>query len=224
MLLHLTYLLVALFGTHTGKAAGHGLAEVVDQFHRHNIPEDLHIDFNPLVQLQVTFPQVNGSSISVDAGRQLEKNATLLSPSYSIDGHAGPGPFVIICVDPDAPTPQNRTLSEVRHFMGGNFSLTDARDPHHLVNTTEATTYYHEPRPIRSSAIHRYIFLLYKQSSAYTAAAQTLTNPNYAIVRFNLSSFMNTAGLDQPIGGTFMLVGPDASSPLTSTPPTPTPP
>ncbi|KAF4614174.1 hypothetical protein D9613_007361 [Agrocybe pediades] len=71
---------------------------------------------------------------------------------------------------------------------------------------------------------HRYIFLLYKQSSGYTAAVETLVNPNAVLAFFNASRFASAAGLGQPIGGNFILIKPDASSPLTTTPPKPTPP
>jgi len=70
-------------------------------------------------------------------------------------GQAGEGPFVIIMIDPDAPTPQDPIFSEIRHFMGGDFRLIDPRDPFLLVSSTEAVTFYHEPRPIRSSDQHR---------------------------------------------------------------------
>ncbi|KAF9536153.1 hypothetical protein CPC08DRAFT_771703 [Agrocybe pediades] len=72
--------LVSIFFAYTCQASRYRLAEVADQFRRHNIPEDLHINFKPQVLLEVTFPQANGSSVSITPGEELGKNGNLVVP------------------------------------------------------------------------------------------------------------------------------------------------
>ncbi|KAF9562555.1 hypothetical protein CPC08DRAFT_633932, partial [Agrocybe pediades] len=123
--------------------------------------------------------------------------------------------------DPDAPTPQNRSFSLVRHSLGSNFyTVKGSRHQQMLSNTTEAISPYHGTRPIRSSGPHRYIFLMYNQLPDFNS--QTVVTNTTSRFYFNLSSFTFETGLGQPLGGNFMLVGPDASSPISITPPAPT--
>ena len=126
-------------------------------------------------------------------------------------------------VDPDAPTPQNPTVAEVRHFLGGNFRLDrspsaiGAGTP--LVNNTPALSDYLQPSPPNTSDPHRlvphlncsrchsyhlhrpsYVWLLYRQP----LDSPTSISPN--ITNFNLSAFAEQFGLGQPLAGNFMTV------------------
>lgn len=56
--------------------------------------------------------------------------------------------------------------------------------------------------------LHRYIFLLFKQPPGFDS--QTAVTPSTPISLFNISAFGEATGLGAPIGGTFMLVAPDA--------------
>lgn len=86
-------------------------------------------------------------------------SATANPPSFKVVGNTRrPGPFVIAAIDPDVPTPQNQTVSQVRHFLGGNFVFTNAASKLEtfLVNTTPAVTEFAQPRPRTGSDPHRY--------------------------------------------------------------------
>ncbi|KAF8802137.1 PEBP-like protein [Phlegmacium glaucopus] len=144
----------------------------------------------------MTFPRTNLLAL-----------ATTGPPIFRIVGHAGPGPFVVAIVDPDAPTPQNPTSAQIRHFLGGNF-FQDF--PFCLRNSTPAISDFIQPTPPAGSDPHRYIFLLFKQPSNFND--QTLVTPATPVPLFNISEFASGAGLGEPIGGTFMRVGPDPSS------------
>lgn len=84
---------------------------------------------------------------------------TLLAPRFSLstnDISIVNEKFVIALVDPDAPTPQNRSLSQFRHFLGGDFHLDGSstiRAP--LVNSSAALTEYVNPTPPIGSDAHR---------------------------------------------------------------------
>jgi len=67
--------------------------------------------------------------------------ATSLPPAYTTSPRAKSyyhdGPFVIAMVDPDVPTPQNPNVSQIRHFLGGNFFMGEFGEDA-LVNKTPA--------------------------------------------------------------------------------------
>ena len=58
-------------------------------------------------------------------------------------------------VDLDAPTPQAPTLSQIRHFLGGNFHLVSGEDRQNLVNSTAALSEFLQPTPPAGSDPHR---------------------------------------------------------------------
>ncbi|TFK69553.1 PEBP-like protein [Pluteus cervinus] len=179
------------------------LNEVVRAFTTANIPTNLNIRFNPTSLLQVDFPQSASRPVAIHAGIQLPRNQTAGPPLFSADQITSRGPFVIAAVDPDAPTPQAPTASQIRHFLGGNFFI---KDDGVLANNTPAVSNYLQPTPPAGSPAHRYIFLLYNQPSTFNQ--QTIITPSSPIQSFNISQFAISVGLGNPIAGTFMLVAP----------------
>ncbi|KAJ7600624.1 PEBP-like protein [Mycena floridula] len=189
------------------------LKEVKQAFIAADIPTDLTITFNPSVLLEVTFPQVTGPAITLKAGVQLPRNATAGPPTFSIVGKAGTGPFVVAAVDPDAPTPQAPTSAQIRHFLGGDFTAArrDSDKVHLLTNESVAVSEFRQPGPPAGSDAHRYIFLLFNQPAGFDSQVPTVVNSTTPVSLFNISSFAATTDLGNPIGGTFMLVAPDAA-------------
>lgn len=80
--------------------------------------------------------------------------ATAGPPTFAVrDTTVSPTrPFVIAAVDLDAPTPQNPTSAQIRHFLGGNFFVSDSGD---LLNTTAAISEFRQPTPPAGSDPHR---------------------------------------------------------------------
>ncbi|KAF8199075.1 PEBP-like protein [Pholiota molesta] len=186
------------------------LAEVRRAFNDASIPEAIKFSFDPKVLLEVTFPQTAARPITLHAGIQLPRNATAGPPIFNVIGSHSNGPFVVATVDLDAPTPQAPTSAQIRHFLGGNFFLESSRSPTLLSNNTPAISEFRQPTPPAGSDPHRYTFLLFDQSRGFNK--QTLVNATTSISMFNISSFAAAVGLGQPIGGTFMLVGPDPTT------------
>ena len=60
-------------------------------------------------------------------------------------------------VDLDAPTPQQPTNAQIRHFLGGNFALgtPDANGLSILSNSTPAVSEFKQPTPTAGSDPHR---------------------------------------------------------------------
>jgi len=130
----------------------------------------------------------------------------------------------VAAVDLDAPTPQAPTSSQIRHFLGGNFIRSPSKS-FLLSNTTPAISEFRQPTPpagsdphrsvfmycLRSEKINklqiiRYVFLLFPQPKDFNQ--QTIVTPTTPVQLFNISQFASAVGLGEPIGGTFMLVGP----------------
>ncbi|KAF7297750.1 OV-16 antigen [Mycena kentingensis (nom. inval.)] len=197
----------------SGKASARAVQRA---FEAANIPEDLTITFNPSAILDVSFLQPDGCTVDLHPGQNVPRNQTASAPSFALHfpGRSGAsanasasGTFVVFMIDPDAPSPQNRSFSEIRHFLGG-----DLYPNHHggLANHTAAISEYLQPTPPPESAAHRYVFLAFLQSKEF--ASQTLVNASTPIFLFNVSQFAAETGLGSPIAGNFMLVAPAEDS------------
>ncbi|KZV66228.1 PEBP-like protein [Peniophora sp. CONT] len=224
--------LLALFAAGLARADDTSLPAVVAAFDKANIPTDAFITFDPSLLLQVQFPQADGSLVNVTAGVQLPRNATVGPPLFNIleanetatglnakrlppikDGPLDSTDFVVAMVDLDAPTPQDPTSAQIRHFLGSNFTLASppaGSDLAPLVNSTPALSNFLQPTPPAGSDAHRYVFLLFAQSPEFDD--QTLVNSTTSIANFNISSFAAATGLGDPLAGSFILVAPDPST------------
>jgi len=206
-----TFLAVSLSGITSSLAQDTSVAEVTKAFRKANVTRDAGIVFHANTLLEVALPQPSGPPLLIKAGEAIQKNQTAIPPTYSIQNstssRAG-SPFVLAMVDLDAPTPQQPTLSQVRHFLGGNFTLgqPNAQGLAQLMNSSAAISEYLQPAPTAGSDPHRYVFLLYEQSSGIDG--QTLVNSSTPVTFFSIGQFARDVGLGDPIGGTFMFVSP----------------
>ncbi|RXW17741.1 hypothetical protein EST38_g8115 [Candolleomyces aberdarensis] len=114
------------------------LSDVTKAFKDAKIPGDLSINFDPQALLDVTFPQESGKPITLKAGVQLPRNATKGPPNYRLRGLRYPGPYVIASVDPDAPTPENPSVAQIRHYLGVILLLTgNVRPPSPITSDSD---------------------------------------------------------------------------------------
>lgn len=103
---------------------------------------------------------------------------TAIAPTFGIRSSGntadpGIGPFVVAMIDLDAPTPQNTTYAELRHFLGGDLILKDCDDRTtsgvaSLSNMSVAITDYVQPAPPAGSDPHRHVALLVPYSRVVT--------------------------------------------------------
>ena len=86
-------------------------------------------------------------------------SATVGPPRFAVRGNiAKSQKFVVATVDPDAPTPQNPTSAQIRHFLAGNF-VRGAGLPFGekaLVHETVPLSGWLQPTPPAGSPAHRY--------------------------------------------------------------------
>ncbi|KLO17322.1 PEBP-like protein [Schizopora paradoxa] len=197
------------------------LAEVKAAFAKADVPEDAHITFEPNTLLEVAFPQASGRPVLVNAGKQLQQPQTAIPPRFGIKSPTASQlhqTFVVSMIDLDAPTPQNPNVSQIRHFLGSNFHIdTESARANRLserfgvgmlVNSTEALSGFLQPTPPAGSDPHRYVFLLFEQPAGFNEKVGQFVNASTPITDFSIATFAKQVGLGNPLGGSFMLVGP----------------
>ncbi|QRV92716.1 phosphatidylethanolamine-binding protein (PEBP) family [Ceratobasidium sp. AG-Ba] len=185
------------------------LSEVRRKFYEAAIVPDVLPTFNPkaLLYLVYTGNLSDGStSKTVLPGISVARNDTLHPPEISVTGLKS-GPYVVALIDPDAPSRAKPTFAQVRHLLAGNLTVSTTRseyvhDSFLLKNSTPAVNDYLTPTPPAGSGPHRYVALLYAQPRHFDISFLNVSD----ILRFNISSFGDRAGLGEPLAGTFMTV------------------
>jgi len=180
------------------------LAAVSAAFSSAKIVPDVVPTFAPQGVLGVHFVTSSGATEDVTPGAVLTKADTARPPTYTFqtnDTTLAQSTFVVAMIDPDSPYPLNATSAQVRYFLGGGFKLNPTTGA--LTNSTPAVTDYIDINPPTTSLPHRFVFLLYKDSAGFDA--QKAVNTSAARSMFNLAAFAQSAGLGDPVAGTFML-------------------
>ncbi|KAI0638337.1 phosphatidylethanolamine-binding protein [Trametes polyzona] len=193
------------------------IADVTQAFTAAKIVPDVLPAFNPTAILNVVFlDNTTGASVNVTPGENLTREQNALPPQVFLttnDTTFAQQTFVLAMVDPDAPTPQNHSVSQIRHFLApglqANGSLATGAQ---LVNNTPALSEFLRPTPPPGSDPHRYTLLLFVQPANFTAVASRFVNASTPISNFNISLFAQEVGLGSPIAGNFFLTGPDSNS------------
>ena len=101
-------------------------------------------------QIAVTF-----GDIPVVLGENIDPKDSSKEPHVSITGTEDHAFYTLICTDPDAPDPANPTKAEFVHWIVTNIQKGDIKSGDKVLS-------YVGPAP--PTGVHRYVFLLYKQS------------------------------------------------------------
>ncbi|KAH8827473.1 phosphatidylethanolamine-binding protein [Flagelloscypha sp. PMI_526] len=135
-------------------------------------------EFERKFSLKVTF----SDGTTLDTGATIKKSSqfhpllyafsphrivdTASEPKWSISGATAEElkgkAFTIFLVDPDAPKPEEPTVSQVIHFAQTDFVVQEDLT---LISTAVPLTPYHGPNPPAISSAHRYIPVIYEQTS-----------------------------------------------------------
>lgn len=127
--------------------------------------------------LEVTFDPPSGDSVTIHAGQQIPRNGeysllgqvivsclilgcivTFVPPQFAVRGAIPPTQrFVVAAVDPDAPTPQDPVLAQLRHLLAGNLvpGATTGSEQTELVSDTPPLSGWIQPTPSPGSPAHR---------------------------------------------------------------------
>ncbi|KAI1775493.1 putative protease inhibitor [Hypoxylon cercidicola] len=115
-----------------------------------------------------------GKHADVQPGQFIPKADARAAPELSFASLSPDKPYIILCVDLDAPFPSFPVLGPVLHWLqpgakatpievgggGGGFSLKAAADEPFVAN-------YAGPGPPPISSPHRYVFLVYEQPEGF---------------------------------------------------------
>lgn len=108
-------------------------------------------------------------------------------------------------IDPNATRPS--FLHWLQTNLTANPRSPSENDKTLLTSNTPATDPYIKPQPPRGTGRHRYILLLFQQPAdfAIPAAFANIVHPQQTTDRsaFNLTAFVNAAGLDAPVAANF---------------------
>ncbi|PPQ77439.1 hypothetical protein CVT25_011021 [Psilocybe cyanescens] len=196
------------------------LSNVTTAFSSAQIVPDVLPSFSPTDGVNLTFTDpVSMQSVDVVPGllltmgqTSMPPDITLVAPSADSGSNAS---FVVVLLDPDAPTPQNPNVSEFLHFLGGDFSADSTSGL--LSNSTPALMEFFPPTPPPGSDPHRYVLLVFNQPDSFDVDAPTLINATTPRTNFSVTDFAQAVDLGDAIAGNYFLVGPTNLSTPTMT-------
>ncbi|KAL0955848.1 hypothetical protein HGRIS_002050 [Hohenbuehelia grisea] len=218
--MHIASLSVLLFCSFALAQSSNATTNARDAFRRAQIVPEIIPSFSPIATLGVVFT-VNSTKeqINVQPGMNLSVAQTALKPQFYLNTTSSSllnDTFVLVMIDPDAPSPQNHTFSNVRHMLGGSFRVNGTTSAITngtlLTNTTATITDFLAPGPLPGSDPHRYTILLYRQPSAFESNAAKLVNSTTTPLNWNLTAFASAVHLGNPVAGNFFFTKADDSA------------
>ncbi|KAF4545410.1 Phosphatidylethanolamine-binding protein PEBP [Lasiodiplodia theobromae] len=189
------------------------------------------------VNLPATFDANTTSPDFFTVGGVFSINATQEEPQLYVTTNATyvthtngsqPPTFIILMVDPDAPSPQNTSFSQILHWLQPGVRLSRSVEPTPGPNNTalvsmlsEADTDtpaiapYIPPAP-PSVAPHRYIIMLFRQPGDADGDFELPDGfeqykGGEERTGFDAKEFVEAAGLGEPLAATYFLVGKETS-------------
>lgn len=120
------------------------------------------------------------------------------------------GQYLIVMVDPDAPSPDSPTSRFILHWMAPNMTQdTTALAPlsgRALTNATAARVSFRAPTPPTTSSAHRYIIYAFAQPDGFVVPDAYAGYSDTNRTGFNVTSFIADAGLGQPAASEYWYV------------------
>ncbi|CAD6250417.1 unnamed protein product [Miscanthus lutarioriparius] len=116
-------------------------------------------------------------------GSELKPSQVANEPRIEIAGHDMRTLYTLAMVDPDSPSPSNPTKREYLHWFYSNY-----------ISGNEVVS-YESPKP--SAGIHRFVFVLFRQS-----VRQTIYAPGWR-QNFNTRDFSALYNLGPPVASVF---------------------
>ncbi|ORY67021.1 phosphatidylethanolamine-binding protein, partial [Pseudomassariella vexata] len=185
-------------------------------------PEFGFVDSGNHTELSLAYTH-NGNTTVVQEGQLFGAKITSTKPTLALEPAKYQsvadykGQYLILMVDPDAPTPSNPTRRFFLHWLATSMTQnTTASSPQTgraLINSTPAQVPYRGPAPPSTSSAHRYILYAFAQPENFAIpdAYSGFSNENRS--DFNLDNFIKDAGLARPAAGEFYYVSSQQSVP-----------
>ncbi|XP_018566689.1 phosphatidylethanolamine-binding protein homolog F40A3.3 isoform X1 [Anoplophora glabripennis] len=164
-------------------------SSAVKSMEQHEVVPDV-IDVAPKQLVEVKYP----SGVTVNLGNVLTPTQVKDQPNVSWE--ADNNSFYTLCMtDPDAPSRQQPKFREWHHWLVSNIPGND-------VSKGEVLSEYVGSGPPPNTGLHRYVFLVYKQSTKLNFDEKRLTNrsgDNRGC--FSIKKFAEKYKLGLPVAG-----------------------
>ncbi|KAJ7498710.1 phosphatidylethanolamine-binding protein [Mycena latifolia] len=213
LMLALTLAQVSMAASEVCAATDISLTDISTAFSNAGIVPGVIPVFKPSGILDVVFtiPSTH-QAVNATPGANLTVQQTVNEPQFfltSDDATATTAQFVVALFDPDAPTPQNTSLAQFRHLVGGGYRWSaNGGNYGILTNSSAALTEFVPPGPPPGSDPHRYMVLVFVQSADFDSKAPAILNSSTPRTNFNITAFSDALGLGAPLAGTFFFTGP----------------
>ncbi|XP_017079230.2 LOW QUALITY PROTEIN: protein D2 [Drosophila eugracilis] len=164
---------------------------VEEVFTSHQVVPDV-IPEPPNQLLKVTY------SNNLVAKDGVELTPTQVKDQPNVEWEAQPGEYyTLIMTDPDAPSRAEPKFREFKHWVLVNIAGND-------LSSGEAIAEYIGSGPPQGTGLHRYVFLLYKQSGKLEFDEDRVSNKSRKDrPKFSAAKFAKKYQLGNPIAGTF---------------------
>jgi len=167
-------------------------------------------EFRPSIIVNIQYP--GGKSVIL--GNELTPEETKDEPKVEfmgLDPMDEEATYMLVLVDPDAPSPQDRKYSPWRHWVQPGLkpmTLTEIEEKSKSAQpsenggfeivrkTLDAATSYKGPGPNKGTGFHRYLFLLYHSASSPSITAEDTGGHEFTSRRaWNVTKFTEEKGL-----------------------------
>lgn len=152
------------------------------------------IDVAPVEKLEVSYLKPNKK---VDLGNELRPNDTLEAPAISYEADSDSF-YTLMMVDPDAPSRKVPIFREWQHWLVVNIPATELKDG-------KTIREYLKCGPPPFTGLHRYVFLLFKQTDKIDFNESHSSNTYVFRARFSTKKFIKKYNLGNPVAGNFFL-------------------
>ncbi|XP_034114658.1 LOW QUALITY PROTEIN: phosphatidylethanolamine-binding protein homolog F40A3.3 [Drosophila sulfurigaster albostrigata] len=152
------------------------------------VPDVLDIE-PPQGKLQVNYPV----GVSVQDGNELTPTQVKDVPEVIWEAENEDQLYTLLMVDPDAPTRKDPKFREILHWAVINI-------PGNKVNLGQAVAEYVGSGPPEGTGLHRYIFLVYRQSKKIEESLHINNRTRAGRLNFNTRQFVAKHGLGELIG------------------------
>ncbi|RYP11121.1 hypothetical protein DL765_007870 [Monosporascus sp. GIB2] len=188
-------------------------------FEEAGIVPEVIATLNPVVSFYATYTNQDGVDKLLTPGVTMIPSEAAFPKEFSVEriGYApnvtADSRFLIYILDADAPDRNFPTARNLRHYLGGNYTLSStpsilASAPT-LVTDTDPFTPFIQPAPSSGTGTHRYIMALYAQPERFNNAGFESAGMNETRENWNLTAWRTQLGLGPALGATFFQINTD---------------
>jgi phosphatidylethanolamine-binding protein (PEBP) family uncharacterized protein len=140
----------------------------------------------------------------ITSGESVPLADTKVTPTFALGDSSAintSSKYIVVGIDPDAPSREDPTLAQVLHYMNTDFSPAPGQATN-LTSTNDAETKsYAPPGPPEGTGPHRYIFLLFRQPRT----GFTVKDVPEERVGFDVEAWRSVNGLQPAAAGTYFI-------------------